>query len=152
MSFRQISDVVKWSADFHAELGCEYIKLSEATDAPRIQEVLRYLANHEQEIERGLRDHMKGAEPALVGGWVRGEVSPGNLKKLQELSGNMDASTVDAVMERAVDIHKALEGMYGELVSFAELAESRELLKNLCEHEDAEARRMVRDIGWYGDI
>lgn len=148
MSFRQISDVVKWSADFHAELGSEYLKLSEAA-APRIQETLRYLANHEQEIERGLRDHLTGSEPALIGGWVRGEVSLDNLKRLKELSSNIDTSTVDAVMARAVDIHKSLEGMYGELVSFAELGESRELLKNLCEHEDAETRRMVRDIGWY---
>ncbi len=32
---------------------------------------------------------------------------------------------------------------------YAELPVSRDLLKKLRDHEHAETRRMVRDIGWY---
>ncbi len=149
MNFQLISDVVKWSAEFHAELGGEYTTLAEAAADKRIQEVLRYLASHEQEIERGLREHLHEAAPAILGGWVRGEVSHDNLRKLQQLRSSMDTQSVDSVMGQAVDIHKALQEMYAELASYAELSESRELLKNLCGHEEAETRRMVRDIGWY---
>ncbi len=149
MNFQQISDVVKWSADFHAELGSAYTRMVEVAAVPRVREVLRYLATHEQEIERGLRGHLQQTEPGLLGGWVRGAPSYDKLQSLQKLRSRMDAETVDGVTSQAVDIHKALQDMYQELAGYAELPESRELLKNLRDHEEAETRRMVRDIGWY---
>lgn len=149
MNFRQINDVVKWSAEFHADLGRVYAQLGTQSQDTRVKETLRYLADHEAEIERGLRGHLNDADPALTGGWVRGEVSPDKLQLLLDLRSQANANSVDAVMERAVDIHNALEALYGELVGYAELPASQELLKNLCEHENAETRRMVRDIGWY---
>jgi len=149
MNFQQISDVVKWSAEFHAELGSEYSRRAEAVEDVRVQEVMRYLANHEQEIERGLREHLHNSAPGLLGGWVRGAASHDNLQALQKLRSRMETDSVDAVMSQSVNIHRALQEMYAELVGYAELPDSRELLKNLRDHEDAETRRMVRDIGWF---
>lgn len=149
MHFQQTRDVVAWSAAFHARLTGVYERLETTVDDARLKQVLSYLAEHEKEIERGLRDHLKAAAPALLGGWTRGEVSTEKVKKLAELEDGLCCDSVDELMNRAIDIHKALEDLYGELASYAELPDSRELLKSLRDHEEAETRRMVRDIGWY---
>lgn len=149
MNFQQTRDVVAWSAAFHARLTAEYERLESTVDDARIKQVLSYLIDHEKEIEKGLRDHLKDAEPALLGGWTRGEAPTEKVKQLAKLEEGVCCDTVDQLMNIAIDIHKGLEDMYGELAGYAELADSRELLKSLRDHEEAETRRMVRDIGWY---
>lgn len=147
MKVQTVRDVVSWSANYHATLESQYLGLAAKAFDERICMLLEYLASHEHQIEVGLRRYLDTAPPGLLSTWSRSGPSLPQPTLLEELKSCLCCTSVEAITELAVRIHTTLGGMYSELVELAELENQRELLTALCDYEEAETRRMVRDTG-----
>ena len=146
VNIQQLRELVGWSAQFHHSLAGQYAELAESAE-PRLRLLLDYLSDHEREAERGLQRHLQEHGDALDGQWLRvgAEVEAPDL--LDQQKSVLCGTSADDVVDQAVRIHQQLKQMYANLADLAELPESRDLLVALRDHEDAEARRMVRDVG-----
>lgn len=151
MRVQQVHDVVSWSAEYHAALAEEYGKFVAVACDERVRLILDYLVSHEREIEKGLRQYLETAPPGLMATWSRSGPNLKHPKLLEELKSSLCCTSVAEITGLAVRIHSTLGNMYDELVQSAELDEQRELLTALRDHEGAETRRMVRDIGSFED-
>ncbi len=147
MKIQQVRDIVVWSASYHEELASEYRALANGSSDKRLSMVLDYLASHESEIEKGLKAYLDTAPAGLLATWSRTGPNLIQPKLLEELKTCLCCTSVADVTDLAVRIHATLGEMYDELVQAAEIDDQRELLASLRDHEEAETRRMVRDIG-----
>lgn len=147
MKPQQLRDVVTWSVDYHASLAGEYHSLAAGTEDQRLKLILDYLATHEKEIEKGLRDYLQTAPPNVLGTWSRSGPSLPQPALLEDLKSCLCCTSVAEITDLAIKIHSNLGDMYDQLVQCAEMDGQRELLEALRDHESAETRRMVRDIG-----
>ncbi len=146
MSFQQTKDVLRWTSDFHQELASEYRVLAESASSDRLRLILEYLADHEDESQRGLRDHLQTGASGVLASWTRSVPALPQPTLLGIQKSCLDNTGSDEITELAVHMHATLQTMYDMLAKAAETDEVRELMESLRDGEAAETRRMVRDI------
>ena len=147
MSIQQIGELLQWSVAYHQNLAQQYDNLSAETDQSRMKMLLGYLADHEREIERGLSRHLEENDASLDGQWLCGGADYYPPQRLQENKDALCCESLEQVADQAVAIHEQLQTMYSELGQQNRLEHGRDLLNALAAYEEAETRRLVRDVG-----
>lgn len=146
MRFEQVKDVLEHVIDYHSELADEYHKLLEQAPDERTRMLLGYLADHEQQMRKGLEGYRSGDHRSVLNTWMQNTPDLGHPEALQEFRGRLCCTSVDEVLDLAERIHDTLGEMYRALATGAVIADERELFESLAERQVTEKKRLSRDV------
>lgn len=148
MRFHQVRELVRWAADYHARLGDAYARLATEGVAPRIRLALEYLVEHEHRMQRELEAYLAEDREhrGALDTWFDEPDDFPHAPVLERLPAESGDQGVEALLATALTMHRTLQDLYRRRTERASGEAERELFEALAHQEDAEVRRLVRDI------
>lgn len=145
--FHQIGELLRWIADFHAQQQRCYTEAAESTDDQRVRMALEYLAEHEQTMQSELERYLEQAHAELLDTWFDDAVALPHTIAVEHQQADHAALDVEDVLATGITVHRTIEALYRQRQVTAPTPEIGELFDALVRHQNAELRRMVRDMG-----
>ena len=149
MRFHQVRELVRWAADYHGRLDEAYAGwAAQEVVGERRRMALDYLAEHERRMQRELEAYFaEGSEHRRVlDAWFDDPEEFPHAPVLERLPEGDDGEDVETVLSTALTMHRTLQDLYRHRVERAGSDPEREFFEALVQAEDAEVRRLVRDI------
>lgn len=152
MRFRTVQDILDWTRTYHHHLAEGYRQLSGSSSRERARMLLDYLADHQEKLERGIREYETDAADKLLRTWfqdVRETPLPESLDKADQTLRDADTPQI---MYMAMEFHDVLIRLYTDLARQAPTGDLRQLFTGLADMENHEKMRMVRDAMRFEDL
>jgi hypothetical protein len=147
MRFHQVRDIVAWACDFHARLAHRYSYQAKRCEHERTRMALSYLAQREHEMQAGLARYLTSdSEHRHVL-----DTSYNDLTELPHPQALADLSVANckslgSVLANALEIHEMLEDMFTRRSEDAAIDAEKALFAALASGQEAEVRRLVRNM------
>ncbi|MFG6136778.1 2-hydroxyacyl-CoA dehydratase [Halomonas sp. B23F22_10] len=109
---------------------------------------LDYLADHERRMRRELEAYLDedSEHRRVLDTWFDDPEEFPHAPVLERLPEGDDGEDVETVLSTALTMHRTLQDLYRQRVERAGSDPEREFFEALVQAEDAEVRRLVRDI------
>ncbi|GEK72276.1 MULTISPECIES: 2-hydroxyacyl-CoA dehydratase [Halomonas] len=149
MRFHQVRELVRWAADYHARLDEAYAQwAAQEGVGERRRMALDYLAEHERRMQHELESYFAedSEHRGVLDTWFDDPEAFPHAPVLERLPGGDDGDDVEALLSTALTLHRTLQDLYGHRLERAGSELERAFFEALVKGEDAEVRRLVRDI------
>ncbi|MDN3555290.1 2-hydroxyacyl-CoA dehydratase [Halomonas maura] len=148
MRFHQVRELVSWAADYHGRLQAAYSRLAGGEVTERVRLALEYLADHERSMQRDLEAYLDDGSDhrPVLDAWFDDPNDFPHAPVLERLPGALGVSGVADVLATALTMHRTLQDLYHQRADRAGGREEREFFTALAEGQDAEVRRLTRDM------
>jgi len=148
MRFHRVREIVEWAVDTHARLASQYDKAGCECTNERARMALRYLAEHERQMQRALARYLDegSAHRNVLDTWFDDPTEfphPTVVARLCEAVGDR---AVEDLLANALAIHKTMEDLYRHRAETAPIGDERDFFAALATAHEAETRRLVRDM------
>lgn len=143
MAPRRVIDFLKWAESYHAKLADFYRDRSAEVSAPKVKELLVFMARHEDALRKIIADYERGASAAILETWYKPAPA---LKAFEDsyTAGFKPDMTFGEAIELALDLDKCLVSMYEMLIRNAPAQGLREMLQDLLARERSAEIQMMR--------
>ena len=143
MAPRRVIDFLRWAEAYHAKLAEFYERCEDEAARPEVKILMAYMARHQDALRRIIEEYERDGSKALLDTWYK--VSPAmNGLRDPDTSGIRPDMTVAEAIDWALDLDRALTGMYEQLIRRAESENLREMLVNLFNAERREEIQLMR--------
>ncbi|MCK2183444.1 2-hydroxyacyl-CoA dehydratase [Halomonas getboli] len=149
MRFHQVRELLRWAADYHGRLEAAYTKWTGHEDVgERRRMALDYLAEHERRMRRELEEYFieGSAHRRVLDTWFDDPEDFPHAPVLERLPGADEGEGLETLLSTALALHRTLQDLYRHRVERAASEPESEFFEALVRAEDAEVRRLVRDI------
>lgn len=147
MRFHQVKELVRWAADYHGRLEAAYTELAgDAGDRERM--ALEYLADHERRMQAELETYFGDGDDhrRVLETWFDDPADFPHPPVLERFPASLSGSGVEALLSLALTQHRTLQDLYRHRAEQAVGGEERDFFEALVQGEDAEVRRLARDM------
>lgn len=141
--YQTVEDMLVYSERFHTEMTDYYRHRAQASHSPRLEMMMSYLADREQNLALGLQRYHKTADHTLLKSWLDHVPELESLPILEEVTHQCDQvkDEKDAV-DLALAIDHQLVDVYLALTERAGIERVAELFQNLAEQQRSEQRQL----------
>lgn len=148
MRFHQVSELVRWAANFHAQLADLYAARSAGDVSERVRMALDYLAEHERKMQAELEGYAADGSDhrAVLNTWFDDPADFPHMPVLDRLPERMNCASVQDVLATALTMHKTLQDLYAYRTDRATSNAEREFFASLNAGHEGEVRRLARDM------
>lgn len=148
MRFHQIREIIEWAVQTHAGLAHAYEQLAKQCSDERSRMALRYLADHEHQMQAALARYLAdGSEHRnILETWFDDPTEFPQPTVVARLCDAVGDKAIEDLLANALAIHKTMEDLYRHRVETAAINDEREFFAALAASHEAETRRLVRDM------
>ncbi len=149
MRFHQVGELVRWAAEYHGRLGETYEQWAAREGVgERRRMALDYLAEHERRMQGELEAYFAddGDHRGVLDTWFDDPDDFPHAPVLERLPGSEAGEGTEDLLSTAMAMHRTLQDLYRHRAERAGSESERALFEALVQEEDAEVRRLVRDI------
>ena len=129
-------------SQFHRQLAQHCSQTARLNQDERVRLLLDYVGRHETHLAAALQSYENQAREKILATWFRN--APTNALPRLDQHALSATSTVDDVIEWAVEMDNAIISFYRTLATEAETPDLKKVLDNLLAMEESEQHRMVR--------
>lgn len=147
MAYRQVKDLLQWTASFHETLGAQYRRLSTEHADERMKMALDFLADRAEHMHHSMIRYIESANSDLLDVWLLDSqefVHPRLLDRIPRCMGCRDPQDV---LANVLTAHQTLKDMYRLRAELGQMPAEKQLFQELADNQDAEARLQTRDLG-----
>ncbi|SDJ39306.1 hypothetical protein [Billgrantia gudaonensis] len=148
MRFHQVKELVAWAARYHAQLADRYAGLAKGEVAERVSMALDYLAEHERKLQADLEGYLAegGDHRGVLDTWFDDPHDFSHAPVLERLPSSIDCDSVQSVLATALTAHRTLQDLYAQRSELATGQDERQFFESLAQGQEAEVRRLARDM------
>ena len=148
MRFHQVREVIEWAVQTHANLAHQYDQASCACVDERTRMALRYLADHERQMQIALARYLAdGSEHRnVLETWFDDTTEFPQPTVVARLCAAAGDKANEDLLANALAIHKTMEDLYRQHTETASIGDERDFFTALATSQEAETRRLVRDM------
>ncbi|MGX5914020.1 ATPase [Aliidiomarina sp. Khilg15.8] len=152
MQVENLREVLLWTTAFHENLQeCLQHCAKENTDE-RARMTLVYLADHEESLARVVKGFATTADSKALNTWCYDYLEKHPIVKHGHCDSPFKSLDTDHVMEKVVDQHEQVIGLYEHLYSRVDIDSAKELLDTIKDVEENEIKRMVHAANRLSDM
>ena len=151
MRFTQAQNILDQVHEFHGKLSEYYDQLSDKAAQQRVKILLDYMSSHEKNRQAGLAAYKEDASWQVLNTWVDCSCCEEILVTCKQMLV-MPEMSVDNVTKVFKDVGECLIRFYREVTRSVEREVVREVFRNLLAKEEAELRKLARNIQGVKDI
>jgi hypothetical protein len=146
MDIKTFEDLIEWSRELHQHLGRCMKASVDAQPDDRAKELLIYLADHEQAMEKMVIEFERQANDKALKTRVYDYLANGPVKSHRTCTVPYDKLDYEGICREVFDYHSQLMDLYKSLIGKAETANARYLMEDLLEMEKHESMRLAQQI------
>lgn len=152
MKIQTLGEVIGLTRLMHQRLGECLGQSASETEQTSEKWLLAYLADHETALANMVSAFESSADKNALETWVydylsRAPIDPGRV--CDPSYAELDSEEIGRAV---LDFHNQVMALYGDLLSRAEIPETRELLSSLLEMEQHETLRLAQQINFGRDL
>ena len=143
MSFKTVRDVLELSQDIHSSASSLYEQLREQTQRERVDMLLKFLSQHEDEMAEVLAKVTADVNERVLDEWHQTELT----SVAQILDGCKECHpdiSVDELVSMALRVDDSLISLYKHMASESSTDDARQLFNNLVLLEENEKMKTAR--------
>lgn len=145
MKVETLQDLIDWTRQTHEHLA-QCLKNSKAGQREsEANELLRYLADHEEALARAVAQSQKEADPEALKTWVRDYVEETPIDPHQACLAPYEEMGADELITSIVEVHNQVIDLYRYLFKRADTPEARSLAENLLSLEEHAAMLLAEE-------
>lgn len=152
MEIKTFGELIEWTRELHEHLSRCLAHCSTRHQEERAGALLTYLANHEAELERIVREFERQGDRKALDTRVYDYLSNHPIKAHRTCDESYAKLDFDGIVREIFDFHEQVLSLYQTLIGKAEIPEAKTLLESLLEMEQNEAMRLARQIGRMDDV
>jgi hypothetical protein len=143
MSFKTVRDVLQLSQDIHKNAAILYEQLREQTQRERIDMLLKFLSQHEEELAQTLAKVQGDVSERILDEWHQTELT--SIASVLDGCKQCHADiSLQELVELALKVDDSLISLYRHMASEASTDEGRQLFNNLVVLEENEKMKTAR--------
>lgn len=152
MKTETLQDILRWTKDFHAQLGAKLEACEQDETAERGKMVLGYLAQHEKDLSKLLKEYSQSASENALNTWCYDYLQ--NYSIDEETSGDkpLEMLTVTEITAEVERRHNGVIALYKHLLDRVDIPAAVELMQELVNLEEHEAMRMAQSTNRFQDM
>lgn len=154
MEIKTYEDLIDWTRQLHASLGRCLHEGADKSNDDRLHGLLDYLAKHEDELTRIVREFERQADPKAMKtrlyDYLNFEHQP--LESHRTCDTHYEDLDFDGICREIFDYHDQVISLYDGLLGKAEVPEVIELLESLKAMEEHEAMRLASQVASSRDV
>lgn len=152
MKVETFKDVIDWTQALHHQLAECLQHCSTRSEGQRARWLLRYLADHERQLESVAEGFKHNADPKARNTWIYDYLGHQPIDPHRTRDGPYSRMTFEQISHAVFDLHNQVIDLYRYLESRAEIPEARDLLQLLLGMEEHETMRLARQAARIGDL
>lgn len=148
MRFHRVREVIEWAVRTHEQLAHDYDRLQRQCTDERTKMALRYLAEHERQMQAALSRYLAdaGAHRNVLDTWFDDGTEFPHPALVARLCDAVGDKAVADLLANALAIHKTMEDLYRHRAEGAPIGDEHDFFAALAASHEAETRRLVRDM------
>ena len=148
MRFHQIREIIEWAVQTHAGLAHAYEQLCKQCGDERSRMALRYLADHEHQMQAELARYLADDSEHLnlLETWFDDPTEFPHPTVVSRLCDAVGDKAMEDLLANALAIHKTMEDFYRHRAETTAIGDERDFFAALAASHEAETRRLVRDM------
>jgi ABC-type glycerol-3-phosphate transport system substrate-binding protein len=152
MRFQTVQDILQHTAELHGRLADILSSASSAHHQQRLSQLLRYLADHEQQLRHSLENYATEEADHLLNTWFDHAPNPALPQIPESLEALLSAEDVDTAMSPILDFQDQMIRVYQQLHDQANNQSVKDFFAGLADIEQAEKRQMAGDAKHFEDV
>lgn len=152
MRFEQTKEILQHLApNYHRRVSDFYQEMADGEVSPRVQLMLDYLIDHEQNRALALGEFCRDASPHVLEHWFKG-VEINFPEARQDTLSEAASRDLDQLIKAAVCYKSSLISYFAHLLEHCEGKESTNLFQTLKIQEEKAMKRMIRHAQGLADL
>lgn len=152
MRFEQTKEILQHLApNYHRRVSEFYQDMADGEVSPRVQLMLDYLIDHEQNRALALGEFCRDASPHVLEHWFKG-VEINFPEAREEILTESSRRDLDQLVKAAVYYKSSLISYFSHLLEHCEGKETTDLFQTLKTQEEKAMKRMIRHSQGLADL
>lgn len=152
MQAETVDDLIQWTRSTHGHLADRLRENADKQSRTRSELLMRYLAEHEEALEKMVGEYEGRADYGTLGTWVYDYVTENPLRIDSLEAACCGESDVEEISAIIFAVHTQLIGLYRYLLGRADTPDLRELIEELLALEKHEAMRLAHQVNRVTDV
>lgn len=152
MDIKTLGELIDWTSKLHSHLARCLSHCETKHEDKQARALLDYLATHESEIERIVREFERQGDAKALESRVYDYLSHDPIKTHRTCDEPYVRLDIAGICREVFDVHEQILDLYQTLVEKAEIPEARELLQSLLTLGENETKRLACQIGRMDDF
>lgn len=152
MEIKTFGELIDWTRGLHAHLARCLAHCATKNEEERARALLDYLATHESEIERIVKEFENQGDTKALDTRVYDYLTHNPVKTHRTCDEPYAELDFEGICREVFDFHEQIIDLYRTLIGKAEIPEAKELLESLLTMEENESMRLARQIGRMDDL
>lgn len=144
MKVETLRNLIEWTRQSHKRLSECFKDCSSEQEETRAQWLLKYLSDHEKDLEQTVARFESEADPKALHTWVDDYVKRTPIDPQQTCSAPYASMNVEEITAAVFDMHNQIIDLYRYLVGRADTAEARSLVEDLLSLEEHETMLLAQ--------
>ncbi|MFL1467736.1 ATPase [Marinobacter sp. HN1S83] len=152
MEIKTFGELIDWTRGLHAHLARCLAHCATKNEEERARALLDYLATHESEIERIVKEFENQGDAKALDTRVYDYLAHNPVKTHRTCDEPYAELDFEGICREVFDFHEQIIDLYRTLIGKAEIPEAKELLESLLTMEENESMRLARQVGRMDDL